>query len=67
MLNNKDRAEAAAETIEYFQLLIATDDEDAIPDFLCDLLHHCYLSDIDFNSELLRARGHFQIELEKDC
>jgi hypothetical protein len=67
MPTNGDRAEWAAIAVETYQGETGTDDEDAVADLLCDLMH---LSDADhvkgvlaFDEALRRARFHYDAEI----
>lgn len=61
---NDNRAEWADGAIEAFQAATGTDREDALSDLLCDLMHLCdrdvFLG--DFDTQLERARGHYEAE-----
>lgn len=59
---NDDRSQWAAEALNVFQRVTGTEDEDALADLLCDLMHWCDRSRFDFNNELRRARLHYQVE-----
>jgi hypothetical protein len=67
MTQNEKRAEWAQGAIDSFQDITGTDDEDAISDLLCDMMHLCDSNDgPDFLSEVARARGHYDYEIEAD-
>lgn len=59
---NDDRAAWAAEALSQFQRVTGTEDEDALGDLLCDLMHWSDRNDIDFEDALWRARGHYEAE-----
>lgn len=62
---NDDRAHWALSALQEFRRLTGSDEEDALPDFLCDLMH---LSDRrgdhleSFDAALQRARDHYEAE-----
>lgn len=55
---NADRAGFVASAIEQYQRVTKTDDEDAVMDMLCDLMHYCDYTDQDFEHKLVSAVGH---------
>lgn len=59
---NDDRAEWAAAALRQFQCTTGTDDVDALPDLLCDLMHWCDRNNCEFETELGRARMHYEAE-----
>lgn len=59
---NDDRADWAAAALRSFQRETGTDDEDALGDLLCDLMHWCDRNHADFEAALFRARGHYEAE-----
>jgi hypothetical protein len=59
---NDDRAEWAAAALREFQRRTGTDDEDALSDLLCDLMHWSDRNNFDFDTELSRARMHYEAE-----
>lgn len=61
---NDDRAARAQEAVETYKRATGTDDEDAISDLLCGLMHLCNGRGDDFNAELNRGAGHYQAEIE---
>jgi hypothetical protein len=66
---NKERAEWAASTLGAFQDITGTDDEDAVCDLLCDLMHCCdrYGGTYgNFDEGLRRARCHYEAETGGD-
>jgi len=58
---NIDRVAWAAVALAAFQKATGTDDEDAVADLLCDLMHFC-AGHADFARELRRACGNFEAE-----
>lgn len=66
---NLDRAEWALRALEAFQQATRTDNEDALSDLLCDLMH---LADYakggleEFDSALARAEAHYGYETEAE-
>lgn len=62
------RAVWASKSIKFFMELTGTDEEDAVSDFLCDLMHYCESrkEGADFTDELARATAHFDYELTED-
>jgi len=65
---NTDRAIWAGIAVAHFQDQTGTDDQDALSDMLCDLLHLCDRRakepGFDFDKELARAKMHYQAETE---
>jgi hypothetical protein len=59
---NDKRAAWAAVALRAFRLVTGTDNEDALGDLLCDLMHLSDRNDYDFNDALSRARWHYQAE-----
>jgi len=59
---NDERAEWAASALRDFQRNTRTDDEDALSDLLCDLMHWSDRNNCDFGAELSRARLHYEAE-----
>lgn len=59
---NDDRAEWAGTALNAFQRLTGTDDEDALGDLLCDLMHWCDRNGCEFDAALSRARMHYYAE-----
>jgi hypothetical protein len=45
-----------------FQKQTHTDDEDAVCDLLCDLMHWCDYNDTDFADQYRRASYHYEAE-----
>jgi hypothetical protein len=63
---NDNRAEWAAEALRQFQSITGTDDEDALGDLLCDLMHWSDRNNYDFDAALSRARMHYEAETTPD-
>ena len=63
---NLDRARWAEYAVEAFQEETRADDEDAVADLLCDLMHYCDATKQYFNEELTRALSHYAAETEGD-
>ena len=63
---NDRRAEWAAQTIERFQFITRTDDEDAVADLLNNLMHYCDRSSQSFQHQLRRARGMYRDETSEE-
>lgn len=61
---NDDRAARAQEAVDTFKRATGTDDEDAISDLLCNLMHLCDVRGDDFGTLLNRGAGHYQAEIE---
>lgn len=61
---NEDRAAWAACALRHFQRVTGTDDEDALSDLLCDLMHWSDRNDLDFEAALARAAMHYEAETE---
>ena len=59
---NDARAEWAGYAIAAFQSQTGTDDDDALSDLLCDLMHWADRHGEDFDVELARARNHYEAE-----
>lgn len=59
---NDQRAEWADAAIRKFQRITNADDEDALCDLLCDLMHWCDRDALDFDRELNRAKMHYDAE-----
>lgn len=68
---NARRAHWAASALADFQHSTGTDNEDALCDLLGDLMHWSDRNNFDFDSELSRARTHYEAETmappENDC
>lgn len=61
---NEKRADWALASIQVFQHATGTDAEDAISDFLGDLMHLCdRLKGVDFDAELARGKAHYKYEI----
>jgi len=63
---NARRAAWAAAAVTEFQRITGTDDQDALGDLLCDLMHWSDRNDYDFEAALSRARGHYEAETMPD-
>jgi hypothetical protein len=59
---NRERAEKAANVLRRYQRMTACDYEDSLCDLLCDLMHNADRDNFDFETALLRARGHYDAE-----
>ena len=59
---NDARAAWAATALRRFQEETGTDDETALTDLLCDLMHWCDRNGGDFDSSLAAARMHYEAE-----
>ena len=66
MSQNDKRAEWAKQTIEKFQEITGTEDEDAMSDLLCDMMHLADRQGPAFAVDLTRAYGHYQYEIEEE-
>jgi hypothetical protein len=69
MNQNEQRAEWAQCAIDSFQHTTGTDDEDALSDLLCDIMHWCDVAENEspgFEAELERAKGHYEAEIIED-
>lgn len=60
-MNDKRSAWAGA-AVATFQQATGTDDEDALTDLLCDLMHWADRADYDFQAALTRATDHYAAE-----
>lgn len=63
---NGKRAKWAKAALSIFQSLTGTDDDTALMDLLCDLMHHADRHALTFNDELDRARRHYEAETTPD-
>lgn len=63
---NDARAEWAASALRHFQCTTNADFEDALSDLLADFMHWCDRNDQVFDTELRRARGHYEEETRPD-
>ena len=64
-IRNKDRAGWAEIAVDEFQTVTRTDNEDAVCDLLCNLMHFCDLHGDayrGFDEGLRRARAHYEAE-----
>lgn len=66
--NNEDRALWALDAVNAFQGEVGTEDEDAIADLLCDLMHLCDKRTLygSFENALLRAISNYQAEKDEE-
>ena len=62
-VTNCDRAAFANASLYLFRQLTGCDQEDALGDLLCDLMHWSEQRNFDFDLALSRARDHFEAEL----
>ena len=63
MPTNERRAQWADKALAVFQKETRCDQQDALPDLLCDLMHLADQQGIDFDKMLDRARCHHQAEV----
>lgn len=63
---NEDRAEWAEQALATFMKRTGTDREDALCDLLADLMHWADRNGGDFDSQLDRARMHYEAETTGD-
>ena len=59
---NEERARWAEAALSEFRVQTGADIEDAVSDLLADLMHWCDRHEQDFDLELQRAQGHYEIE-----
>jgi hypothetical protein len=59
---NDKRASLAGAALAVFKSETGSDEEDAVGDFLADLMHWCDRHNYDFDAALERARGHYEAE-----
>jgi hypothetical protein len=59
---NASRAKWAGAALRQFQCVTGTDDEDALGDLLCDLMHWSDRNNYDFDLALARAQGNYEEE-----
>ena len=59
---NGSRAAWAQRAIQAFESETSCDREDSLCDLLCDLMHFAAQGQFDFDRELSRAQGHFDVE-----
>jgi hypothetical protein len=59
---NDARAHWALAALHAFHTATGVDEEDALPDLLCDLMHLADRKGWDFDPELERARMHYEAE-----
>lgn len=65
--DNEDRASWAQAALDAFQEVTGTDDEDALADLLCDLMHWADWKKQDFKAAMSRGEGHYRVELKEDA
>ncbi|KVK57602.1 hypothetical protein L905_24025 [Agrobacterium sp. TS43] len=63
-VDNTQRAAWARIAIDAFMKATLTDEGDAVSDLLCNLMHYCRESGMDFLAELNQGALHFQAEIE---
>ena len=63
---NADRARSADAALQVFIPLAKTDDEAALADLLCNLMHWSDRNGIDFDGELRRAQINYAAEITPD-
>jgi hypothetical protein len=63
---NDDRSQWAAEALYAFQRVTSTEEEDALGDLLCDLMHWCDHNGREFDAALSRAWMHYEAETTPD-
>jgi hypothetical protein len=59
---NDARAGWAGQVLDRFQIITGADSSDALSDLLADLMHWCDRNNQGFDTELQRARGHYEEE-----
>jgi len=59
---NADRAQWAGAALREFQRATGTEDDDALGDLLCDLMHWCDRNRCNFDDALSRAQMHHEAE-----
>jgi hypothetical protein len=59
---NANRAEWADAALREFQRATGTEDDDALGDLLCDLMHWCDRNRSNFDAALSRAQMHYEAE-----
>jgi hypothetical protein len=62
MPTNLERAEWAEASLRHFQRSTGTDDNTALSDLLCDLMHCADVRKYDFDAAIDTARMHYQAE-----
>jgi len=63
---NNDRAQWAAAALRWFQRETGTDDDTALCDLLCDLMHWCDRNNSDFDGALSTARMRYRAETDRE-
>jgi hypothetical protein len=64
---NDERARWATAALRAFHNETGVDEEDALADLLCDLMHSADREDWDFAVELERAQANYQAEITPDA
>jgi hypothetical protein len=59
---NDDRSDWAEAALVTFAEQTGTDEEDAVADLLCDLMHFCDRHGLEFRDELARGEGNYEEE-----
>lgn len=59
---NETRASCAQAAIDAFRDATGTDEGDALPDLLCNLMHWADRNPFDFDAMMIRAREHYASE-----
>jgi hypothetical protein len=59
---NAARAGWAAVVLRQFRRITGTEDDDALGDLLCDLMHWCDRNRCNFDAALSRAQMHYEAE-----
>ena len=63
---NVARVEWARTAVDTFQSVCRTDDDDALCDLLCDLMHLADAEGWQLDTELSRTRGHYEYEMKHE-
>ncbi len=63
---NDNRALWAENALRAFRKITGTEQEDAVCDLLCDLMHFCDRSTQTFQSQIERAQEHYTAETAKE-
>jgi hypothetical protein len=63
---NGDRAKWAKAALRAFRKATSADEEEALGDLLCDLMHWSDRNNMDFDAALDRARMHYEAETASD-
>lgn len=68
MSMNFNRALWASKAVAAFQLATNCDDDEQLPDLLCNLMHWAdNVAYADFEKALARARANYEVEKEEDA